>query len=61
MSPDLQSQTQSTNLPRDHKVLDYEIKLNTLKHSFARKYKGKAYVLSLIKETYIWQVDAATL
>ena len=32
---DLQSQTQTTNLPRDHEALDYEIKLNTLKHSFA--------------------------
>ena len=25
-NPDLQSQTQTTNLPRDHKILDYEIK-----------------------------------
>ncbi|CAF1526338.1 unnamed protein product, partial [Adineta steineri] len=53
MNPDLQSQTQTTNLPRDHEVLEYEIKLNTLKHSFAGKSKGKSYALSLIEETYI--------
>ena len=39
---DLQSQTQTRNLPQDHYILDYKIRLNTIIHSFTWKYKGES-------------------
>ena len=48
-NPNLHSQTPKANLPKDNKIQDYKIKLNTVIHSLRQKYKGES-ICSLIHQ-----------